>query len=59
VNTPRSYEEDSWFNIQWKLFLFGLVLFVPSCIGVVLPLCSRPRFPTRGHKCAHPLETLS
>jgi len=37
VNTPRSYEEDSWFNIQWKLFLFGLVLFVPSCIGVVLP----------------------
>ncbi len=59
VDTPPSYDNDSWDNIQWKLLLFGLVLFLPSCIGAVLPLCSRPRFPTRGHKCAHRVEALS
>jgi len=59
VDTPPSYDNDDWDNIQWKLFLFGLALYLPSCVGVVLPLFSRPRFPTRGYKCAHPLETLS
>ena len=51
VNMPIAYEEGCC-NTQWLLFVFGLVFFLPSCIGVVLPLCSRPRFRTRGHKCA-------
>ncbi len=60
VNTPPSYDEaESCCNIQWMLFIFGLVFVLPSYIATVLPLCSEPRFPTRGHKCAHPLETLS
>ena len=57
VNTPPSQEEGCC-NIQWLLFIFGIVLFLPSCIGVVLPLFSRPRFPTRGHKCAPQLGAL-
>ena len=59
VDTSPCYNNNSQDNIQWKLFVFGLVLFLPSCIGAVLPLCSRPRFPTRGHKCAHRPEALS
>ncbi len=58
VDTPPSYDNDDWDNIQWKLFLFGLALYLPSCVGVVLPLFSRRGFrpaatsaPTRLRRC--------
>ena len=41
------------FNEQWLLFILGLVLVVPSIVGALLPLCTRPRcFATRCHRCA-------
>jgi len=39
------------FNEQW--LILGLVLLVPSIVGALLPLCTRPRgFATRCHRCA-------
>jgi hypothetical protein len=60
VNTPITHgEAESCCNIQWVLFVFGFFFVPASYAGAALPLCSKPSFPTRCHKCAHPLETLS
>jgi hypothetical protein len=51
VNRPASYYAEGD-GCQWVLFWAGLFFLLPSYIAVVLPLCSRPRFPTRSDKCA-------
>jgi len=60
VNTPITHgEAEGCCNIQWVLFVVGFFFVPASYAGAALPLCSKPSFPTRCHKCAHPLETLS
>jgi hypothetical protein len=58
VGTQSSYYEEGCGDGQWILFIFGTFLLLPSYIGVMLPLCARPRFSTRSAKCAPPLESL-
>ncbi len=57
VNKPASYYAKGD-GCQWVLFWAGLFFLLPSYVAVVLPLCSRPRFPTRSDKCVPPFETL-
>jgi len=58
VYTPPSYYEEGCGDWQWLLFIFGTFWLLPSYIGVMLPLCARPRFSTRSAMCMPPLESL-
>jgi hypothetical protein len=58
VSTPSSTYKDGCGTLQWVLFALNCVFLWPtSYIGVVLPLCARPRFSTRRAKCVPPLDT--
>ncbi len=37
-------------NVQWVLFVLGLFFSPFEFVGVLLPLCTNPRFPTRCYK---------
>ena len=57
MNTPITHgEAESCCNVQWLLFVLGLFFIPASYVGALLPLCSKPTFPTRCHKCARPLR---
>ncbi len=57
ANTPITHgEAESCCNVQWVLFVVGFFFVPASYAGAALPLCLKPSFPTRCHKCAHPLE---
>jgi len=42
--------QEQCFNVQWLLFVIGLFITPVAIVACFLPLCSRPRFPTRCHK---------
>jgi len=46
----NSFLEGDGFNIQWLLFVLGFFCWITSAVACFLPLCRRPRFPSKSYK---------
>jgi hypothetical protein len=50
VPNSNSFLEGEGFNIQWLLFVLGFFCWITSVVACFLPLCRRPRFPSKSYK---------
>jgi len=50
VPPTNSFLEGEGFNIQWLLFVLGFFCWITSAVACFLPLCRRPRFPSKSYK---------
>jgi len=46
----NSFMEGDGFNIQWLLFVLGFFCWITSLVACFLPLCRKPRFPSKSYK---------
>ena len=49
LNIQQDTHRDQCFNSQWLCFILGWLIFIPLIVGILLPLFSKPRFPTKSY----------